>query len=79
MDVRCPTSRHLLFRVKEAVDLGTEIEIRCVCKRSVTICDPRTPQLTETRTPLRSESFPREEMGYASTEFSTGLRRSAAD
>lgn len=71
-DVRCPVSRHLLFRVSEPIELGAEIEIRCVCKRSIRIRDPRSPQLTETRTQLRSESFPREETGYASTDRRTG-------
>lgn len=73
MNVRCPVSNHLLFSVSELVTLNTEIEIKCVCKRMVTIRDPRTPQVTRDQNPVRSESFPREEKGYASTEFGTGL------
>ena len=73
VEVRCPASRHFLFSVADEVTLNTTIEIKCVCKRMVTIRDPRTPQVTRDQNPTRSESFPREEKGYASTEFGTGL------
>lgn len=80
MDVRCPASRHLLFSVSGEVELGDEIEIKCVCKRLVFVRDPHSPKLTsETRTRLRSESYSSEEIGYASTEFSSGLHRPATD
>lgn len=75
MNVRCPASKHLLFSVADDVTLNTEIEIKCVCKRFVRIRDPRTPEVTRDQSPLRSESFPREETAHASTEFGAGLHR----
>jgi len=75
MEVRCPISRHLLFRVSEDVELSAEIEIMCVCRRVIYIRDPGKPQLTptETRARVRPESNPhREDLAHASTITVTG-------
>lgn len=72
MDVRCPVSRHLLFRVADEVDLGTEIEIKCECKRLIVIRDPRNPLPTEARTLLRSEPNSREELAHGPTNQRSG-------